>query len=297
MFPILFSIGSFSVSTFAIFVTLAFLFGVFTIWRLSRAWDFDEEKALDLTILTFIGAVVVSRLYFVSEHLDIFMREPLSILLIYKIPGFSFWGGFLGGWLTLYLLCKRQKLDFWHVADLASVAFLGSLIFADLGCFFGGCDIGIRSNVFFAMQVVGQAQKTIPVSAIEAVLIYFSFVKIWPLVTHFHSRGYVVGVTLITLGAIKIILEPLRQIHSAGSLFSATLIVLGFFIFYKSTGRNFLLDLKKLPVITMKFFIDKETRLAALQFIQKWWYNQKTLWAWRAHSIKKSIRRKHARPN
>lgn len=225
------------------------------------------------------------------------MRAPLSIVLIYKLPGFSFWGGFLGGWLTLYLLCKRQKLDFWHVADLASVAFLGSLIFADLGCFFGGCDVGIRSNAFFAMKLAGQAQKTIPVSAIEAVLIYFSFVKIWPLVTHFHSRGYVVGVTFITLGVIKIVLEPLRQIHSAGSLFSATLLVLGLFIFYKSTGRNFLLDLKRLPVVIARFFTHKETRLTALQFFQKWWYNQKALWIWRAHSIKKSIRRVNARSN
>lgn len=297
MFPILFSIGGFSVSSFAVFITLSFLFGVFIIWRLARAWDFDEEKALDLTILTFMGAVIVSRLYFVSEHLDIFMKAPLNIILIYKLPGFSFWGGFLGGWLTLYMLCRRQKLDFWHVADLASVAFLGSLIFADLGCFFGGCDIGVKSNLFFAMKVVGQAQKTIPVSVIEAVLIYFSFVKIWPLVTHFHSRGYVVGIILITLGVIKIILEPLRQIHSAGSLFSATLIVLGIFIVYKVTGRNFLLDLKRSPVIILKFFTNPDMRLQALQFIKKWWYNQKTLWVWKANSIKKNIRRINARSN
>lgn len=277
MFPILFSFGNFSVSTLAIFVTFAFLFGVFTIWRLSRAWDFDEEKALDLTILTFFGAIVLSRLYFVSEHLNIFMRAPLSIILVYKIPGFSFWGGFLGGWLTLYMLCRKNKLDFWHVADLASVAFLGSLIFTDLGCFFGGCG----TNVWASLT--------------EAVLTYLAFVRIWPLVTHFHTRGYVVGISLITLGVIKIILEPLRGFPSENFLFSTTFIILGFFIFYKVTGRNFLVDLKSIPVIFLKFFTDPKVRLSALQFIRKWWYNQKTLWAWKIHSIKKNIKRINAK--
>lgn len=297
MFPILFSVGSFSISTFAVFVTAAFLFAVFTIWRLARAWDIEEEKALDFTILTFIGGIIVSRLYFVTEHLEIFLKTPLNILLFFRQPGFSFWGGFLGGWLTLYLLSRKNKIDFWHVADLASVAFLGSMIFTDLGCFFAGCDLGIPSNAFFALKIPNQAQKIIPVSLIEAFLLYISFVRIWPIVTHFHSRGFVVGITLITLGIVKTILEPFRAVHSSGAIFSATLIILGTFIFYKSTQRSILKDVKQMPVLFIKLFSDKQTQLALVQFVKKWWYNQKTLWIWKANAIKKNIRRINARSN
>ena len=64
MFPTLLTIGSFSLSSFGVFLALAFLFGVFLIWRLSRAWDLDEEKILDLMLLTFLGGLVGARLFF-----------------------------------------------------------------------------------------------------------------------------------------------------------------------------------------------------------------------------------------
>ena len=47
MLPVLFSIGKISVSSFGIFLALGILLGIFLVWRLSRAWDLDEEKILD----------------------------------------------------------------------------------------------------------------------------------------------------------------------------------------------------------------------------------------------------------
>ena len=107
MFPVLFSIGNFAVSSFGVFLALGFLLAVFLIWRLSRAWDLDEEKVLDLTLLTFLGGLIGARVYFVMEHWDFFAANFTKAILFYKFPGFSFWGGVLGGWLTLFYFSKR----------------------------------------------------------------------------------------------------------------------------------------------------------------------------------------------
>src|SRR5438552_13186037 len=113
MFPTLFSIGKFGISSFGVFLAFGFILGVFLIWRLARAWDLDEEKILDLTLLTFFGGLIGARIYFVLSHLSFFGLNPLKILLFQKYPGFSFWGAFLGGWLSLFYFAKKFKWDFW----------------------------------------------------------------------------------------------------------------------------------------------------------------------------------------
>ena len=119
MLPVLFSLNKVSLSSFGVFTTLGFLVGVFLVWRLSRAWDLDEERILDLTLLTFLGGLFGARLYFVLEHLSVFALNFLRIILINKYPGFSFWGAILGGWLTLFYLCRSKKMDFWLISDIA----------------------------------------------------------------------------------------------------------------------------------------------------------------------------------
>jgi len=211
MIPVLFSIDSISISSFGVFLALGFLLGVLLVWRLARAWDLDEEKVLDLTLMTFVGGLIGARVYFAFEHWQTFISDPLKLILVMKYPGLSFWGGFLGGWLTLHILARRLKMDFWQVADIAAVGLLGGLILSDVGCFLGGCSVGVTSKAFFAFPMVGLIGKRWPVQAIEALLLTFTLVKIWSQATHFHQRGKIVSLTLMALGLIKLILEPIKQ--------------------------------------------------------------------------------------
>lgn len=134
MFPQI-NIGSFNISTFGVFLASGLLLGIFLIWRLARAWDYDEEKILDLILLTIIGGLIGARLYFVFENWVIFTKEPINIFLIHKALGFSFWGGVLGGSLALIYFTKHFNLNFWKIADIAIVGFIGGLILSNIGCF------------------------------------------------------------------------------------------------------------------------------------------------------------------
>lgn len=290
MFPVLFTIGNISVSSFGVFLATGFLVGLFLVWRLCRAWDLDEEKTLDLTLLTFLGGLIGARLYFVTEHLQLFASSPLSVILINRIPGFSFWGGVLSGWLTLYFLARRYKMDFWQLADIAVVGLLGGLIFADMGCFFGSCNIGIPSKAFFSVTQVGFIGKRWPVQIVEAFALFISLFKVWSEATRFHQRGKIASLGFIYIGVIKLIFEPFRQDHT-GLFFSIILILLGFTIYYRITRQNPINHLQSLSKLLIGMFTDSQTRIQVVQSLGKTWYNQKTGFGWKLRNLKKVLRR------
>lgn len=294
MFPVLFSIGKLSVSSFGVFLALGFLFGIFLVWRLCRGWDLDEEKILDLTLLTFIGGIVGSRAYFAVENWQSFVASPLDLILINKVPGFSFWGGILAGWLTLFFLTKRWRMDFLLLADIAVVGLMGGLVLADVGCFLGGCNVGIPSKAFFAVTMVGFLGKRWPVQAAEALFLTVSLIRIWSQAMRFHARGKIVSLGLIYTGIILLILEPFKQNQSRGIL-PVTLILLGLVIFYKVTKQNPRTHLRHLVVFLIKFISDPETRRGVMQALTKSWYNQKTVIAWKLRNLKKLLRRSNVK--
>lgn len=294
MYPVLFSIGSLSVSSYGVFLALGILFGVFLIWRLCRAWDLDEETSLDLALLTFFGGLLGARIYYVLLNLQYFISSPLNLILIHKAPGFFFWGGILGGWLTLYYFAGRFKMDFWLLADIALVGVLGGLIFSDLGCFLGGCNIGIPSKAFFAVTVVGSIGKRWPVQAIESLLLIFSLMRVWSEALRFHQRGKIASLGFIYIGVIKLVLDPLREDHS-GREFSLVFILLGLTIYYKITKQSPITQFKLLRKFLGRFFKEPEVRKRVVQNVYKYWYNQKTAIIWKLRNLKKLLRRSNVK--
>lgn len=293
MFPVLFSIGKYPLSSFGVFLALGFLLSIFLVWRICRAWDLDEERTLDLTLLTFLGGLTGARIYFAIEHLQAF-SSPLNLILINKVPGLSFWGGILGGWLTLYFLARWKRLDFWQLADIASVGLLGGLILSDIGCFLGGCDVGSLSSAFFAVTMVGSMGKRWPIQIIEALFLTVSLVNIWSRATRFHQRGRIVSLAFIYMGIVKLVLEPLKQDHS-GLIFSVVFILLGSTIFYRLTKQTPLAHLKILRQFAVKFFTDSGCRKNTLQTLSKTCYNQKTAISWKLRNLKKILRRSNVK--
>lgn len=303
MYPVLFSIGNFSISSFGFLTALAFLYGVFLVWRLSRAWEMDEEKVLDLTLLTFLGGLIVARLYFILENFSFFGFDMAKIFFVHKYPGFSLWGAFLGGWLTLYYFVKKFKLDFWQVADMAAVGFLGGLILGDIGCFLGGCDLGRATNSLIGIDMVGVVGKRLPVQLLEAILLSIVLRNIWSQSVKFHIVGKIVALSLIYLGLIKFFTEFFRDSNTiSGFILSIIITALGLTVYYKvhnastkGMKRNPLTDLRSTLKFLTEFLTNREIRNIVLVKIFKGWYNRKTTLVWKFRNFNKALRRANVR--
>lgn len=295
MFPVLFSIGKISISSFGIFLALGILFGTFLVWRLSRAWDLDEEKILDLALITFIGAFIGARIYFGIQNYHFFSSNLLTLLAFNKVPGFSFWGGLIGGWIALFIGSKIKKIKFSQVGDIASIGLLGCLIFTNLGCFFGGCSVGIMSKAFYSVNMVGFVGKRFPVQLLEVLLLTIVLIRVWSAATHFHIKGKILAFSLIYLGLIKFFTEGLKQNHNQGYIFSTLIFLLGLFFFYRITKRNIILDLKNIGVSIFKIFTDSNIRRLGYLRFKKYYYNITTSISWKIRNLKKTLRRKNVK--
>lgn len=295
MIPVLFSMGNFSITSFGIFLILSIFFGLFLIWRVARAWDLDEEKVLDLSLLTIVGASIGARVYFILEHFSLFGMEFHKWILFYKYPGFSFWGAFLGGWLTLLYFAKRFRVDFLQISDIASVGLLGGLAISDIGCFLGGCNIGVPSQFFLSFNMVGVIGKRFPVQILEAILLSLLLLRVWSKATHFHKHGTIWATTFIFFGLINLFLKPLKVYQTEGYFFSGVILVLGLSIFYKVTKRNVFKDIQLLLSSIKRFPNDSNFRKQIVSSLNKSWYNHKVTIAWNFKRIGTILRRLNVR--
>lgn len=268
-------------------MALGLLAGVFLIWRLSRAWDLDEEKILDLTLLVFLGGLIGARAYFVLEHFQLFLQNLPGIFFFNKIPGFSFWGAILGGWLALFFLVRNKRWDFWLITDIAAIGFLGGLILADIGCFLGGCSVGIRSDLFLAVNMAGVLGKRFPAQALEAFFLFLALLSLWSQAVRFHPHGKILSLSLIYIGVAKLLTEPFREVHGEGPFLSTVLVTLGITIFYKCTKRSLRGDVSGLGLFIYKLMTDSLIQKTTLARIKKYWYSRQALIFWKLRNIKK----------
>lgn len=289
MFPVLFSIGKFTFSSFGLFLGLGFLAGIFLIWRLSRAWDLDEEKVLDLTILTSLCGLLGARIYFVLENWSYFAGDILKIIVFIRHPGFSFLGALAGGVLGMMYFTKRFKVDFWQFADIASVGFLAGVVLGNVGCFLGGCNIGVVSN-FLYTPLVGVVGKRFPVQILESILLSLALLKLYSYATHFHPRGKVVSLSIVYFGLVKLVTEPLRASHES-FLISVLAVIFGTVIYYRVMKKSLSRDLKSFFRFIRDLFIDPKYRRMYFERLKKDWYNQKVAFLWRLRNINKLIGR------
>lgn len=291
MIPVLFSSGSFSLTSFGLFLALAHILGLFLIWRLARAWDLDEEKILDLVILTIIGGVAGARLLFILGHFGDFGTDPLKWILFYKYAGFSFWGAILGGLVSLIFFAKRFKLDFFLCADIVVVGFLSGWALANIGCFLGGCNIGVVSDFFLSVPMTGYIGKRFPVQLLEGGLLVLLLFKVWSSALHFHKSGEIFAAALIGSGLIKLLLETFKESSAEGYFFSSTITIMGLIVFYKITGRNILKDIISSVQKFKNFFSDPAFRKNSILTFRKSWYNRKVAILWNFKSMIKILRR------
>ena len=95
MYPELFSIGSFSVSTFGVMLAIAFLVGTkICAVRLEEEGQ-DPEQAWNLLLWMMFGGILGSKLYFAVD-VSIRTGESFSTLLLSR-AGITWYGGLIGG--------------------------------------------------------------------------------------------------------------------------------------------------------------------------------------------------------
>ena len=137
MYPVLFRIGSFEVTSFGVLVALAALVGIWIFGRELRRSHLPQD-GVDAALAGVLGGLAGAKLLWVAEHAG---EEPFSDLLFSR-GGLSWFGGFAGGLLAGIGVMHRKRLPTQAVIAAATPALAFGHAIGRIGCFLVGDDYG-----------------------------------------------------------------------------------------------------------------------------------------------------------
>ena len=113
----------------------------------------DQNKYLDMMILSLAASVVGSRLFYVIFSWELYQGNLRTIFDV-RNGGYAFYGGLLGGVLAATLFCRLAKLPFWQMADTVSLGLLLGQVVGRWGNFFNREAFGKYTNSFLYLRFV-----------------------------------------------------------------------------------------------------------------------------------------------
>ena len=209
MYPVLFRIGTFEITSFGAMVAVAALAGL---------WLFQRElvrsrlpvAAFDAALWGLIGGLLGGKLLWVAEH---FGEAPAGSLLLTR-GGLSWYGGFVGGVGTGLLVILGRHLPLVPTLAAATPALAFGHLLGRIGCFLVGDDYGRPSDLPWAVAFPqGLPPTSVPVHPTQLYEAIFLGVLGW-LLLRWRRRpvpdAVVLGRYLVLAGGARFLIEFIR---------------------------------------------------------------------------------------
>lgn len=232
MYPILFRIGDFEVTTFGALVALGALTGM---------WIFHREllrsglpaTGLDAALIGVLGGLAGAKIIWAIE----FRHEAPFLSLLLSRGGLSWFGGLVGGvGAGLWSLHRRRIPIVPALAAAAPALAIGHAI-GRIGCFLVGDDYGRPTDLPWGVAFPrGLPPTTVPVHPTQLYEAAGLAVIVWILIRWRRARvadAVVFGRYLLLAGALRFVIEFIRvNVRVAGPLtlahiFSLAIMVVG----------------------------------------------------------------------
>ncbi|MCC6652252.1 MAG: prolipoprotein diacylglyceryl transferase [Candidatus Eisenbacteria bacterium] len=141
MFPELFHLGPIQLHSYGAMMAIAFLVGTALGLKEAKRLGLDEDKLLNVILVSLVAAILGARALYVMEHLQQFRREWGSVLALWQ-GGLTLYGGIVAGSFAGLVAARRMGLPRWKVADALTPALAIGTMFGRVGCFLNGCCYG-----------------------------------------------------------------------------------------------------------------------------------------------------------
>ena len=141
MIPELFHAGPLHLRSYGVMMAIAFLVGTWLGLREARRLGLDEDKVVNVILVTLIASILGARALYVIEHLQEFRREWGTVLALWQ-GGLTLYGGLVAGAFVGLVAAQRMGLPRWLVADALTPSLALGTMFGRIGCFLNGCCYG-----------------------------------------------------------------------------------------------------------------------------------------------------------
>ncbi len=209
MFPVLFRIGSFEVTSFGAMVALGAALGIVLLRRELAKAAIDVGRGTDAALFGVLGGLAGAKLLYVAEH----WAEPLADTL-WSRGGMSWFGGMTGGVLAGLAMIGWYRLPLMGMLAAAAPAMALGQAIGRIGCFLVGDDYGrpttLPWGISFPQGLPPTTETVHPTQLYEAAIL---FPMTWLLVRG-RRRGLgdreVFGWYLVIAGGVRFLIELVR---------------------------------------------------------------------------------------
>jgi phosphatidylglycerol:prolipoprotein diacylglycerol transferase len=209
MYPVLFRIGDFEVTTFGVMVAIGALVGMWLFDRESRRSGLPE-KAVNAAAVGVIGGLLGAKLLWTIE----FSGTDSVSNLFFSRGGLSWFGGFLGGVGSGLWMLRHDRVPVAPALAAATPALAIGQAIGRIGCFLVGDDYGRPSGLPWAVAFPQGLPPTMvrvhPTQLYESLALA---VVAWALL-RWRRRGVsdasVIGRYFVLAGAIRFAIEFIR---------------------------------------------------------------------------------------
>jgi phosphatidylglycerol:prolipoprotein diacylglycerol transferase len=206
MYPELFHIGRFAVSSFGVMMALAFVVGGFTVrWQLKKS-GIRADFAWVLVIVAIIAGILGAKIHYLIIH-------PAENL--WSGRGLVWFGGMFGALFVAAIVTLISKVRLMAVADAAGFAMATGYVMGRLGCFLVGDDYGKPTDLPWGMAFPnGSPPVDVHVHPTQlyeilASLLIFAFL-VWVISPRVKREGAIFFIYIILAGVERFLVEFVR---------------------------------------------------------------------------------------
>jgi phosphatidylglycerol:prolipoprotein diacylglycerol transferase len=245
--PFAYQLGPLQITGFGLAMLLAFVVGqIVSAAELENRGE-DPEVMGDVILAAVVGGLLGAKIYYAILVGD--------VSAIFSRAGFVFWGGLMGGIVSVAAMVKYKKAKFTHISDVMAPSLAGAYAVGRTGCWAVGDDYGKPWDGPLAVafpegappstagnlvqQFGASVDPSIPLDTVlsvhptqlyETVMAMLMFALLWKLRGHTHQRGWLFGAYLALAGVERFIIEFFRAKDDRffGTFTMAQVIAIGF---------------------------------------------------------------------
>lgn len=219
MYPTLATVFGIPLTSYYILWTLALCIGVlWTQRRAVRNFGVDIDAVSSVITWSFVAMLVGARIGGYFDNWSFYATHPERIWMFWE-GGLSSTPAFLGAGIAGILLCRKNDIPVWKLADAASIPAAATYVVGRIGCFLNGCCYGRPAGDAFcgiAYPPVCEPGKLFPGVPLYPVQIIESacLLVIWAVLVFAYPRrkkdGAVFALYLLLYPPVRFALEYLR---------------------------------------------------------------------------------------
>ena len=230
MFPRLFHIGSFSLPTYGLLVSIGVLLGLWISVRNAQKQGINPENAWNLGILVVLCGIVGAKILYIVNDWSSYAAHPAEIFSFNTLQaGGVFSGGLIGALLAAAYYVRKHHMPALATCDAFAPGLALGHAIGRVGCFAAGCCWGKPTNHWWGVTFtnplaeawvgtpLGRALQ--PTQLFESAVELANFFILMWLFKRKKFDGQIFGAYLFLYGVARYFLEYLRDDPGRGEVF------------------------------------------------------------------------------